>query len=75
MKPASPSRSILPAQTLHCIGRSSGVPRTSPRQTMKIATTVSIDMSIGKDAGELCEADCDNDAVLIDCSAECSCAE
>lgn len=50
IKPFAPSRSILPAQTRHCIGRNSGVPKTKPRQTIKIETMVSIDISIGREA-------------------------
>lgn len=49
MNPDSPSRSILPAQTRHCIGRNSGVPRTRPKQTVNTATSVSIEISIGRE--------------------------
>lgn len=73
MKPFAPSRSILPAQTRHCIGRSSGVPNTRPRQIMKIDTMVSIDMSIGREVVVAAWAETeDRWAVPVDCRAECS---
>jgi hypothetical protein len=79
MKPFSPSRSILPAQTRHCIGRNSGDPNTSPRQITNTATAVSIDISIGSevtvDAAVECDAMDDKDAVLVEWRAECSWAE
>lgn len=70
MNPFSPSRSILPAQTRHCIGLNSGVPKTSPRQIMKTATIVSTEISSGNDAtvdtGEPGEVIEDKDAVLVE---------
>lgn len=40
---------------------------------MKIATMVSIEISIGNDATfEVCNEESDNEAVVTDCSAECS---
>lgn len=43
---------------------------------MKIATIVSIEISIGSDAPvEVCDEESDREAVVIDCSAECSWAE
>jgi hypothetical protein len=73
MNPFSPSRSILPAQTRHCIGRNSGVPRTRPRQTVKTATIVSIEMSMGNEATDDGAAVVeDMEAVLVEWSAECS---
>jgi hypothetical protein len=79
VKPFSPSRSILPAQTRHCIGRNSGDPKTSPRQITNTATTVSIEISIGReatvDAAAVCDAMGDKDAVLVEWRAECSWAE
>ena len=76
IKPFAPSRSILPAQTRHCIGRNSGVPNTKPRQTIKIDTMVSIDMSIGREAVVVTWEEVeDRWAVPVDCRAECSWAE
>jgi len=53
------------------MGRSSGVPRTSPRQIVKIATTVSIEMSSGSEAtaaaDELGDVIEDRDDVLGRC--------
>jgi len=73
MNPFSPSRSILPAQTRHSIGRNSGVPRTRPRHTANMATIVSIDMSSGRDA--TVDADAPWDAIAAAWSVECSFAE
>lgn len=70
MKPFSPSRSILPAQTRHCIGRNSDVPKTSPKHTVKTAATVSMDISKGRDAivevSMPCDAIGDTDAALVE---------
>jgi hypothetical protein len=70
VKPFSPSRSILPAQMRHCIGRNSGVPKTSPKHTVKTATTVSMDISRGRvatvEGSVLCDAIEDIDAVLVE---------
>jgi hypothetical protein len=61
------------------MGRNSGVPKTSPRQMTNTATTVSIDISIGRDAtvdaDAVCDAMDDKDAVLVEWRAECSWAE
>lgn len=46
---------------------------TRPRQTVKIATMVSIEISMGSDAPvEVCDEESDSEAEVIDCSAECS---
>ena len=43
------------------------MPKTSPRQTRKIATIVSIEISMGKeDADDICDVAVDIDAVVID---------
>lgn len=73
-KPCSPSRSILPAQTRHWIGRKYGVPETSPRTVTKSPTIVSMEMSTGREV----EAEDAARAALVarrDCRAECSWAE
>lgn len=72
--PCSPSRSTLPAQTRHWIGRKFGVPATSPRTVTKRPSIVSMEISIGKEV----EADDAESAALVarrDCRAECSWAE
>lgn len=73
-KPCSPSRSTLPAQTRHWIGRRFGVPETSPRTVMKRPTIVSMEMSRGSEV----DADEAVSVALVarrDCRAECSWAE
>jgi hypothetical protein len=77
INPYSPSRSILPAQTRHCIGRNSGVPSTRPRQIVKTATIVSMEISIGRlvVTGAVCAVREDIAAALPERRAECSWAE
>lgn len=73
-KPFSPSRSTLPAQTRHWIGRRFGVPETSPRTVVKSPIIVSIEISMGSEV----EAEDAERVALVarrDCRAECSCAE
>jgi hypothetical protein len=59
------------------MGLNSGVPRTRPKQTVKTATRVSIEMSRGREevVVEWEEARVDKVAVLVECRAECSWAE
>lgn len=74
-KPSSPSRSILPAQTLQWMGRSGRELRTSPRMMAMVATTVSIAMSMGRE-GAAGDDDMRVAAVARkDWRAVCSCAE
>ncbi len=75
LKPSSPSRSTLPAHTLHWIGRSGDVPRTRPKQTINVASMVSIPISMGNEDAATGEDVRLEVAARKDCNAECSCAE